>query len=96
MAERDPEFTVVTDESGSVQLPNRGGTGVRTSTGHLLRSNPFGLIDLVGINGIFIIEMVSDECANYEWLTVVDLNLAYWEGQSEQAEFTKILRCPPP
>ena len=96
MAERDPEFTVVTHESGSVQLPNRGGTGVRTSTGHLLRPNPFGLIDLVGINGIFIIEMVSDECTNYEWFTVVDLNLAFWDCQTEQAEFTKTLHCPPP
>ena len=58
--------------------------------------NPFGLIDLVGINGIFIIEMVSDECTNYEWFTVVDLNLAFWDCQTEQAEFTKVLHCPPP
>ena len=29
-------------------------------------------------------------------LTLVELNLAYWDGQTESAEFTKTLRCPPP
>ena len=58
--------------------------------------NPFGIIDVVGDNGIFLIEMTSDECTNYEWLTIVELNLAYWDWQTESAEFTKILRCPPP
>ncbi len=91
-----PEITVSTDESGSVTLPNRGITGIPTSTGHLLRPNPFGIIDLVGVNGIFLIEMTSEECTNYEWLTIVELNLAYWDGQTEHAEFTKTLRCPPP
>ena len=91
-----PEISVSTDESGSVTLPNRGITGILTSTGHLLRPNPFGMIDLVGVNGIFLIEMTSDECTNYEWLTIVELNLAYWDGQTDHAEFTKTLRCPPP
>ena len=90
------EFTVTPDDDGIAILPNRGITGIETVTGHQLQPNPFGIIDVVGRNGIFIIEMVSDECTNYEWLTVVDLNLAYWDGQTEQAEFTKILRCPPP
>lgn len=91
-----PEFMASTDESGLVTLPNRGITGILTSTGHLLRPNPFGIIDLVGVNGIFLIEMTSDECTNYEWLTIVELNLAYWDGQTERAEFTKTLHCPPP
>ena len=90
------EFTVTPDDDGIAILPNRGITGIETVTGHQLQPNPFGIIDVVGRNGIFIIEMVSDECTNYELLTVVDLNLAYWDGQTEQAEFTKILRCPPP
>ena len=42
-----------------------------------------------GTDGTFIIEMTSDECTNYEWLTIVALNLAYWDGQADHAEFTK-------
>ena len=91
-----PEFETTTDDSGWTMLPNRGVTGVPTATGHLLRPNPFGLIDVAGFNGIFIIEMTSEECTNYEWLTIVELNLAYWDGQTEHAEFTKTLSCSPP
>ena len=90
------EFTVTTDESGNAPLPDRGITGIVTATGHQLRPNPFGIISVVGNNGIFIIEMTSEECTNYEWLTIIELNLAYWDGQTEHAEFTKTLRCPPP
>ena len=90
------EFTVTTNDEGIATLPNRGITGIVTATGHQLQPNPFGIISVVGDNGIFIIEMTSDECANYEWLTLVELNLAYWDGQTDEAVFTKTLRCPPP
>ena len=73
-----PEFVLSTDESGRAVLPNRGIAGIVTETGHQLRPNPFGAIDVAGINGIFVIEM-EGECTNYEWLTVVELNLAYLE-----------------
>ena len=90
-----PEFTLTTDASGSVVLPNRGITGIVTATGHQLRPNPFGVIDVVGTNGTFLIEM-EGACTNYEWLTIVELNLAYWHGDTDEAVFTKTLRCPPP
>jgi len=90
------EFTVTTNKEGIAELPNRGHTGILTATEHQLRPNPFGVISVVGNNGIFIIEMESDQCTNYEWLTLVELNLAYWDGQTDNAEFTKTLRCPPP
>ena len=89
-----PEFEVTSDESGLAVLPNRGYTGIVTATGHQLRPNPFGLIDVVGLNGLFLIEM-EGPCTNYEWLTVVELNLAYWDGHVEEAVFTKTLECPP-
>ena len=90
-----PEFELTTDASGSVVLPNRGITGIVTETGHQLKPNPFGVIDVVGRNGTFLIEM-EGECTNYEWLTVAELNLAYWRGHTDEAVFTKKLRCPPP
>ena len=89
-----PEFQVATDDSGVVALPNRGITGIVTATGHQLRPNPFGEIDVAGRNGIFIIEMESPLCTNYEWLTVVDLNLAYWKGQTDEATLERTFSCP--
>lgn len=90
-----PEFEVITDSDGVAVLPNRGITGIVTATGHQLRPNPFGVIDVVGTNGTFVIEM-QGPCTNYEWLTIVELNLAYWDGLKDRAMFTKTLRCPPP
>ena len=90
-----PEFELTTDNSGSVVLPNRGITGIVTETGHQLKPNPFGVIDVVGTNGTFLIE-IQGECTNYEWLTIAELNLAYWRGDKDEAVFTKKLRCPPP
>ena len=90
-----PEFELTTDASGSVVLPNRGITGIVTETGHQLKPNPFGVIDVVGTNSTFLIEM-EGACTNYEWLTITELNLAYWRGHTDEAVFTKKLRCPPP
>ena len=90
-----PEFELTTNATGSVVLPNRGVTGIVTETGHQLKPNPFGVIDVVGTNGTFLIEM-QGECTNYEWLTIAELNLAYWRGDTDEAVFTKKLRCPPP
>lgn len=90
-----PEFELTTNAVGVAALPNRGITGIVTATGHQLQPNPFGVIDVVGRNGIFIIEMEGALCTNYEWLTVVELNLAYWNGYTDDAVFDKAFRCPP-
>ena len=91
-----PDFEVTTDENGLAVLPNRDVISHVTLTGHQLRPNPFATIDVVGTNGIFLIEIESSECTNYEWLSIFELNLAYWDGQTDEAIFTKTLRCPPP
>ena len=91
-----PDFEVTTDENGLAVLPNRDVISHITLTGHQLRPNPFATINVVGTNGIFLIEMESSECTNYEWLTIFEVNLAYWDGHTDEAVFTKTLRCPPP
>ena len=91
-----PDFEVTTDENGLAVLPNRDVISHVTLTGHQLRPNPFATINVVGTNGIFLIEMESSECTNYEWLTIFEVNLAYWDGHTDEAVFTKTLRCPPP
>ena len=90
-----PEFEVTTGTDGSVELPNRGIIGPATQTGHQLRPNPFGIIDVVGLNGLFLLEMVG-ECTNYAWLSIVDLNLAYWAGETASSVVSRTLVCPPP
>ena len=88
-----PEIDVRTDRDGLAVLPNTGITGVVTKTGHQLRPNPFGIIDVVGRNSVFLIEMTGD-CTDYSWLAVSQLNLAYWAGDTERAVFTRTLQCP--
>ena len=88
------EIEVITDENGIAVLPNHGITGTVTPTRHQLRPNPFGTINVVGTNGLFLIEMSNDKCTNYEWLSIVDLNLAYWDGHTEKAVFEKEFSCP--
>ena len=88
-----PEFTVITDHSGRAVLPNRGVTGPVTESGHQLRPNPFGVIDVVGYNSIFLIELVG-ECTDYDWLTIVEVNLAYWEGHTNESVFRRTLQFP--
>ena len=72
-----PEFTLTTDASGVAALPNRGITGIVTATGHQLKPNPFGLIDVVGDKRhLHHRDAGRRHAPIYEWLTVVDLNLA--------------------
>ena len=88
-----PEIDVFTGRNGMAVLPNTGITGVATKTGHQLRPNPFGIIDVVGRNAVFLIEMTG-ACTEYNWLPLSDLNLAYWAGETDRAVFTRTLQCP--
>ena len=92
-----PEFQSINDHRGIVPLPNRGVTGKVTATGHQLRPNPFGVIDPSGTNGLFLVEMLTGKCTDYAWLSIVDLNLAYWSGQTDEAVeavFEITFQCP--
>ena len=46
VVDAEAEFVVPTDDSGTATLPNRGITGFVTATGHQLRPNPFGEINV--------------------------------------------------
>jgi CARDB len=76
-----PEITGMTDGQGRLLLPNRSVTGAVTATGHRLRANPFGQIDVLGRNGAMFIRATSaSDQPLYAFVFVIDLNLAYWSG----------------
>jgi hypothetical protein len=90
-----PEIEAFTDAQGRMLLPNRvPDVAVVTATGHTLRPNPFGQIFHEGSNTVMFVRAVQDGQELYGWLSLLDLNLAYWQRQTEQAEFT--IRLVPP
>ncbi len=90
-------FALTTDEQGYAILPNRstGGSPLTTATGHTLRDNPFGLIDVVGRNGQVFLRAARGNAESFAWLTLTDLNLAYWQGITRTFIVTMPTHLPP-
>lgn len=96
-----PVFSGIADAAGLLALPNRPipGGGVATATGHTLAPNPFGLIDVVGTNGLLLVRIRSPYAPaheEYRWLALTDLNLAYWAGEAGSHTVTLQTWLPPP
>ncbi|HPF36251.1 MAG TPA: CARDB domain-containing protein [Candidatus Krumholzibacteria bacterium] len=73
-----------TDGSGLVTLPIRTvAENTTTATGHTLAANPFGTVNVIGVNSTVLIE-VSAASGDYDhsWLLLPELNLAYWDGHT--------------
>lgn len=91
-----PEIAGVTDDNGRFPLPNRSVSGgVATHTGHTLRDNPFGLVDVVGGRNRFLINLGQGTHEEFHWLDITPLNLAYWAGETEQHTLVLSSRVPP-
>jgi sugar lactone lactonase YvrE len=77
------EISGTTDSSGLFLLANRpvrGGT--TTANGHTLRDNPFGVVDVVGTQGVFLLQLSQGEHEEFHWLDITAFNLAYWLGHT--------------
>ncbi len=83
-----PEMTGFTDQNGIFVLPNQQASYHTTETGHTLRPSPFGKINVVGTNGIFLIEISKFEQTEYHFLDLGQFNLAYWRGNKDEATYT--------
>jgi uncharacterized repeat protein (TIGR01451 family) len=91
-----PEITGVTDGSGNLLLPNRSvNTTVTTKTGHILHDNPFGLVNVVGINDEFILELIKGAHQEFLWLDITAFNLAMWQGSGSSATLDIPSHVPP-
>jgi hypothetical protein len=78
-----PEIEVETDGAGIALLPNRPvGEPVTTRTGHSLTDNPLGVINVVGINDEFLVEIRKGPHQEYRWIDVTRFNLAAWRGET--------------
>lgn len=82
--DNNPEIEVKTDSLGLTVLPNRGvNYPVKTITGHELKPNPFGQINVVGTNGTFILTITKGTAQGFGFLTIHDLNIAKWIKSNE-------------
>ncbi len=91
-----PEITGTTGVDGRLVLPNRPvGKGVTTATGHALRDNPFGPIDVLGRANGFLVRIRKGVHEEFHWLDVTDFNLAYWAGDVDEHTFTLRSHVPP-
>ena len=81
-------FSGTTDTNGIIQLPNRIVSSIPiTQTGHQLRSNPFGDIDIVGTNGILALRIYDNARVAYEYSDISEFNLQYWNGNINSATY---------
>ena len=80
-----PDF-VLPVTSGSATLPNRPtglDTPFTTATGHTLKPNPFGRIDVVGTNGVFLVGLDYKGQREWAWLKVWQLADAASRGNEQ-------------
>lgn len=81
-----PEHEGMTDSYGRFRLQNRPVEGGITETGCELRDNPFGLINVVGLNGVFLVVVQIGEEELYGFTTIQEFNIAWTRGDKDTAE----------
>lgn len=92
-----PEISGLTDSTGRLPLTNRSAQGgTTTATGHTLRDNPFGVVDVVGKQNRFLVKLSRDTHEEFVWLDITAFNLAYWQGHTISHTFTLATHFPPP
>ena len=80
-----PIYTGTADADGIVTLPNVGTLEpgpVTTLTGHTLKPNPWGRLNVVGTNGSLMIRIDGYGQRDYAFHRVSEFNCAYWAGHT--------------
>ncbi len=91
-----PEITGTTGADGRILLANRSANGgTTTATGHALHDNPFGAVDIIGVQNRFLLRIVSPDHEEFRWMDISDFNLAYWAGDTISHTFTITSHVPP-
>lgn len=83
-----------TDADGYLTLPNvpiDPDKAPTTFAGDELRPNPFGYVAVVGYNGVMHFRVEYNGGVDYAWLDIPEVNVAYWEGQTDVATFDRRL-----
>jgi sugar lactone lactonase YvrE len=91
-----PEISGTTDGDGIFHLTNRSAHGgTVTLNGHVLHDNPFGVIDIIGVQGLFLVRLAHEAHTEFHWLDITQFNLAYWMGGTISHTFTISSHVPP-
>ncbi|PWB49806.1 MAG: hypothetical protein C3F13_18380 [Anaerolineales bacterium] len=91
-----PDINGTTDSSGRFLLTNRtvnGGT--TTANGHVLHDNPFGVVDIIGSQNLFLVSLKQEDHEEFRWLDITEFNLAYWMGDTISHTFVISSHVPP-
>lgn len=99
----DPLFTGTTDHDGRFHLPNQdaphvvtfGATHENTGGGYELHDNPFGLIHVVGPNGIMMIEITARGQRDYAFVEIPQFNIACAKQGADEATVDVPTTLPP-
>lgn len=86
--------TGVTNANGEWTLPNVPINPAQVPTtfaGDTLNANPFGYIAVVGTNGVLHFRVEKDGAVDYAWLDVLEVNNAYWQGETVNAVFDRLV-----
>jgi hypothetical protein len=81
----------VTDGSGIWTLPNVpiDPDLVPPTDAGVLHDNPFGYIAVIGTNAVAHFKVEYGDYSDYIWLSVPDTNVAYFNGQTDEATFDR-------
>ena len=84
----------ITDANGEWVLPNvpiDPNLVPPSYAGDVLHDNPFGYLSVVGENALLHFRVEYDGGVDYAWLDTPEVNVAYWEGQTQTAVFERKL-----
>jgi DNA-binding beta-propeller fold protein YncE len=91
------EISGATGPDGVFPLPNRSANGgVVTANGHVMHDNPFGVVDIIGNQGLFLVRLTQDDHEEFHWLDITDFNPAYWLGNTVSHTLTLSSHVPSP
>lgn len=88
------KFQGTTDANGIYTLPNVAidpNLVPTTYAGDTLHANPWGYVDVVGTNAVLHFKVEAGGFVDYAWLDLLDVNVAYWGGQTATATFDRQL-----
>ncbi|MFA7329533.1 MAG: PQQ-binding-like beta-propeller repeat protein [Candidatus Delongbacteria bacterium] len=89
------KFSGSTDGDGFFTLPNVDideGLVPGTCLGDRLTDNPFGYVAVVASNGVLHFRVTAQESVDYAWLDISEANVAFYDGQQEEAVFERQLQ----
>ena len=91
-----PEMSGMTDANGAYALPNRSANGgTVTANGHVMHDNPFGVVDIIGNQGLLLVKLARAGHEEFHWLDITQFNQAYWLGDKLSHTFTIASHIPP-